>query len=163
MVSWTPTVIAKKDIEIDEGEEEVRLNVQPEVRLPALDADGSTLTWKPSDAAHPFWVIKRDADHSEANAEIVLQDVNHVTACGYLDLSSPVLDVPASTGTYKVLMPFIRNTQPIEAGKEVILKWKPTPKKNQKREAGRTAFDQLKAAQSRGKIAKRIHDNSASV
>ena len=63
VVSWP-----KKDIEIDKDEEEVRLNVQPEVKLPALDADGSTLTWKPSDAAHPFWVIKRDADHSEANA-----------------------------------------------------------------------------------------------
>ena len=89
--------------------------------------------------------------------------MNHVTACGYLDLTSPVQVVPAITSTYKVLMPFIRNTQSIEAGKEVILKWKPTPKKNQKREAERTVFDQFKAAQNKGKMAKRIHENSASV
>ena len=67
-----------------------------------------------------------------------MRDVNHVTACGYLDLSSPVLDVLATPSTFKVLMPFIRNTQPIEAGKEVILKWRPTPKSRLKDKQTRT-------------------------
>ena len=159
VVSWPPTVIAKTDIEIDKKEEEVRLNVRPEVTFPARDADGSTFTWKPSDVVHPFWLIKREADHSEANAEIVLQDMTHVTACGFLDLSSPVLDFPATTSTFKVLMPFIINTQPIDAGKEVILKWKPTPKKPAKRQADANAFDQIKRQQEQQNKKKAKKDN----
>ena len=144
-----------------EDEEVVRLMVQPEVRLPELDADGSTLRWKPSDAAHPLWVIKRNAHHFDANAEIVLRDANHVMACGYLDLSSSVLDVPATTSTFKVLMPFIRNTQPIEAGKEVILKWRPTPKRPPKRQADKNAFDQIKMAEIQRKKTKKDNESAA--
>ena len=74
---------------------------------------------------------------------------------------SPVLDVPATTSTFKVLMPFIRNTQPIEAGKEVILKWKLRAKKAPKRPAERNAFDQLKLEQQKHNKLKKENENGA--
>ena len=71
-------------------------------------------------------------------------------------------DVPAITSTYKVLMPFIRNTQPIEAGKEVILKWGPTPKRAPKRPADKNAFDQIKQTQQqKNKKLKKENENGA--
>ena len=138
-------------------EEVVRLMIQPEVRLPETDADGSKLKWKQSDCAHPFWVMKRASEDNQEeaeciNAEIICQEATHLTSCGLWDLNSIVLEVPAITNTYKVSFPFIVNTQPIEAGKEVVLKWNTaTKKKSNKREREQTAFDQIKAAEKRAK------------
>ena len=141
----------------EDVEEVVRLMIQPEVRLPEIDADGSKLKWKPSDCAHPFWVIKRaNKDNQEKaqciNADIICQEATHLTACGLLELNSIVLEVPAITNTYKVSLPFIVNTQPIEAGQEVVLKWSSAAKKKEKAvKRERTAFDQLKTAQKRSR------------
>ena len=141
----------------EDDEEVVRLMIQPEVKLPEIDADGSKLKWKPSDCAHPFWVIKRASEYNQEeaqciNADIFCQEATHLTACGLLELNSIVLEVPAVTNTYKVSLPFIVNTQPIEAGKEVVLKWNTaTKKKSNKREREQTAFDQIKAAEKRAK------------
>ena len=57
-------------------------------------------------------------------------------------MSTTAVSIPPATDTFTVSMPFIRNTQTIEAGAEVILKWKPTNKR--KTCAGDSnAFDQL--------------------
>ena len=131
--------------------------IQPEVRLPEIDADGSKLKWKPSDCAHPFWVIKRASEDNQEeaqciNADIFCQEATHLTACGLLELNSIVLEVPAVANNYKVSLPFIVNTQPIEAGKEVVLRWNSaTQKKHKAVKRERTAFDQLKTAQKRSR------------
>ena len=104
-------------------------------------------------------MIKRANEEKEEealciNADIIYQEVNHVTACGLLDLNSLVLEVPAITNTYNVSLPFIVNTKPIDAGKEVALRWNhATRQKPQtgKREREQTAYDQIKAAQKRAK------------
>ena len=137
--------------------EEVKLMIEPEVKLPESDGDDSTLKWKQSDCAHPFWVIRRASEDNQEeaqciNAEIIYEEATHVTACGLLEFNSIVLEVPAITNTYKVSLPFIVNTQPIEAGQEVVLKWSSAAKKKEKAvKRGRTAFDQLKTAQKRSR------------
>ena len=143
-------------------EEKVRLMIQPEAKLPEIDADGSKLKWKQSDCAHPFWVMKRASEDNQEeaeciNADIICQEATHLTSCGLWDLNSIVLEVLAIANTYKVSFPFIVNMQPIEAGKEVVLKWNSaTQKKPKAAKRGRNAFDHLRAAEAAAKRSKAL-------
>ena len=104
------------------------VHVQPELKLPTKGEKG--LDWTSSDAAHPYWFIKRtEKDESQANAHLVFQDVTHVMACSFQPLSSAVAALAPATDTFTVTLPCIVNMQPIVAGGEVILKWKPPPEK----------------------------------
>lgn len=143
-VSWavTPTV-EEKDAGIEgEGVKRVAVHVQPELKLPTKgDKD---LDWTSSDAVHPYWFIKRtDKDESEANAHLIHQDVTHVMACSFKPLASEVANLAPATDTFSVALPCIVNMKKIEAGSEVILKWKPLPEKRKATEAETNAFEQI--------------------
>ncbi len=142
-VSWTETVSAVVDVENQpaSGDMDVRLRVQPELKLPTNGAKG--LEWTQSDAVHPFWFIQRtDKNEIEANADVFHQEFTHVVACSFKAVTSAVVTVPPETNTFTVSVPFIRNTDRIAAGQEVILKWKPKDKR--KADAADTnAFDQI--------------------
>jgi len=139
--SRTPGVDVPKDA--DSGDVDVRLRVQPELKLPTSGAKG--LEWTQSDAVHPFWFIQRaDKNDIEANAEIVQQDLTHVMACSFSAVTSGAAKVPPATHTYSLSVPFIVNTQTIEMGQEVILKWIPTVNKRKATVAADTnVFDQI--------------------
>ena len=144
VVTWWRSAIAVVNLEDEAGSKDVdvRLKVQPELKLPTKGAKG--LEWTQSDAVHPFWFIQRaDKNHIEANAQIVQQDWTHVVACPFNAVTSAAATVPPTTNTFSLSMPFIVNTQAIEAGKEVILKWRPTDSKRETGAADTNAFDQI--------------------
>ena len=65
-------------------------------------------------------------------------------ACSFCAVTSSAANVPLATNTFSLSVPFIVNTQPIQAGKEVILTWTPTA--NKRKESSSTsenAFDQI--------------------
>ena len=144
VVTWSGSATATADgeHEADSSDVEVRLKVQPELKLPANGANG--LKWTQSDAVHPFWFIQRTGkDESEANADLVQQDFTHVMACSFSAVTSAAAEVPPTTNTFSLSVPFLVNTQAIEVGKEVILKWKPTDNKKKHGVADTNAFDQI--------------------
>ena len=129
VVTWSGSVTATADGENEAGSSdvEVRLKVQPELKLPANGANG--LKWTQSDVVHLFWFIQRTGkDESEANADLVQQDFTHVMACCFKAVTSAAAEIRPSTNTFSLSVPFLVNTQAIEVGKEVILKWKPKEK-----------------------------------
>ena len=71
-VSWTVAVSEAEQIAGIEGidkELEIRVSVQPELKLPTKGPKG--LEWAQSDSVHPYWFIKRtEMDESEANADL---------------------------------------------------------------------------------------------
>ena len=106
------------------------------------------LEWSPTDNVHPFWFIRRtekDGDEAKENADLVYQDLTHVMACSFKPLSSAVAELTPSTETFSVSVPCIVNTRPIEAGAEVVLKWRLQQRNDKRKNEGseETAFDQL--------------------
>jgi hypothetical protein len=159
VVSWSESATAVVNVEDGAGSSdvEVRLNVHPELKLPTNGAKG--LEWAQSDAVHPFWFIQRadkDKNEIEANADLVQQDLAHVVACSFSAVTSAAAKVPPTTNTFSLSVPFIVNTQAIEMGKEVILKWKPTENKRKIVDgaADTTVFDQLHKQDKRQRKAK---------
>ena len=137
------------DVEI-----QVRMRVQPELKLPTKGAKG--LEWAQSDAVHPFWFIQRtdkDKNEIEANADIFHQELNHVVACSFRAMTSAAVTIAPETNTFTVSVPFIRNTQTISAGEEVILNWKP-PSKRKTAAHAKNAFDQILQQDKKQRIAK---------
>ena len=59
VVTWWTSAIAVVNLEDEAGSKDVdvRLKVQPELKLPTKGAKG--LEWTQSDAVHPFWFIQR--------------------------------------------------------------------------------------------------------
>ena len=146
-VSWTkaPTV-CEQAAGLEPEEIEVTVHVQPELKLPTKGDKG--WQWSPSDSVHPFWFIKRTErpeDDLQANADLVYQDLTHVMACSFKPLSSAVAELTRSTETFSVSVPCIVNTRPIEAGAEVVLKWRLQQRNDKRKNEGseETAFDQL--------------------
>ena len=124
VVSWSESAnaVANAEEEVCSSDVEVRLRVQPELKLPTKGAKG--LDWTQSDAVHPFWFIQRtDKNEIEANADIFHPEFNHVVACSFDAVTLSAVHVPPEAHTFTVSVPFIRTTQTVEAGKEVILKW----------------------------------------
>ena len=83
-------------------------------------------------------------EETKCNAKIEYEDWTHVAACSFRAVSSTVVTVLPATDTFSLSVPFIVNTQPIQAGKEVILTWTPTA--NKRKESSSTsenAFDQI--------------------
>ena len=145
VVSWAATL---SDCERDAGMEgsavtvQVLVHVQPELTLPTKSKKG--LNWTPTDAVHPYWFIKRtEKDETEANAHLIEQDVTHVMACSFKPLASDVAALAPFTSTFSVSLPCIVNMQTINAGVEVILKWKPPPEKRKNQAQEANAFDQI--------------------
>ena len=152
VVSWSESANAVIDVDEETSpgdgethgdvESQVRMRVQPELKLPTIGAKG--LEWTQSDAVHPFWFIQRpDKDDTIANAQIVQQEWSHVAACAFKAVTSAAATVPPTTNTFSLSVPFIINTQAIEAGKEVILKWRPTDSQRKTGAADTNAFDQI--------------------
>ena len=146
-VSWTaaPTV-CEKEAGLECANTDVKVYVQPELKLPMKGDKG--LEWAPSDNVHPFWFIRRtekDGDEAKENADLVYQDLTHVMACSFKPLSSAVAELTPSTETFSVSVPCIVNTRPIEAGAEVVLKWRLQQRNDKRKNEGseETAFDQL--------------------
>ena len=140
------SVVAKwsenADNEAGSRDVEVTLKVQPELKFPTNGAKG--LEWTQSDAVHPFWFIQRtDKNEIEANADLVQQDLTHVMACSFKAVTSAAAKVSPTCSTCSLSVPFIVNTQPIEMGKEVILKWKEKDNKRKNDAAPTIAFDQI--------------------
>ena len=144
-VSWTKAPTADQQAAGLEAEETaVTVHVQPELKLPTKGDQG--LQWSPSDSVHPFWFIKRTErpeDDLQANADLVHQDLTHVMACSFKPLSSAVAEIAPSTETFSVSVPCIVNTKPIEAGAEVVLKWRMQQRNVKRQMEPQTAFDQL--------------------
>ena len=131
----------------------VRLKVQPELKFPVKGAKG--LQWTQFDAVHPFWFIQRaDKIEMEANADLVMQDFTHITACSYKAVTSGGAQVLPITDTFSVSVPFIVNTQAIAMGEEVILKWKPQESKRKHVAVAPNAFDQIRQQDRRERKAK---------
>ena len=146
-VSWLATPTAcEKDAGLECENTEVMVHVQPELKLPMKGDKG--LEWAPSDNVHPFWFIRRtekNEDEAQANADLVYQDLTHVIACSFKPLSSAVAELTPSTETFSVSVPCIVNTRPIEAGAEVVLKWRLQQRNDKRKNEGseETAFDQI--------------------
>jgi hypothetical protein len=140
------SVVAKwsenADNEAGSRDVEVTLKVQPELKFPTNGAKG--LEWTQSDAVHAFWFIQRtDKNEIEANADLVLQTLTHVMACSFDAVTTAAARVSPTCNTCSLSVPFIVNTQPIEMGKEVILKWKEKDNKRKNDAAPTIAFDQI--------------------
>ena len=121
---------------------QVPVHVQPELKLPIKGEKG--LDWTPTDAVHPYWLIKRtEKDETEANAHLIEQGVTHLMACSFKPLASAVAVLAPFTNTFSVSLPCIVNMRKIEAGGEVILKWKPPPEKRKNPAPETNAFDQI--------------------
>ena len=114
------------------------------------------LKWTQSNAVHPFWFIQRaDNNDIEANADLVQQDLTHVMACDFNAVTSAAdAEVPPATNTFSLSVPSIVNTQAIEMGKEVILKWKPTDNNMRNAAADTNAFDHIAQQDTRQRRAK---------
>ena len=144
VAKWSESAAAVVDLEEEAGSSdvEVRLHVNPELKVPTKGSKG--LEWTLSDACHPFWFIQRtDKNEIDANADLVQQDLTHVMACSFNAVTSAAAEVHPTCSTWSLSVPFIVNTQAIEVGKEVILKWKPTDTKRKKDAAGTIVFDQI--------------------
>ena len=144
VVTWSESATAVVNVENEANsvDVEVRLKVQPELKCPTNGAEG--LAWTQSDAVHPFWLIQRaDNNEIEANADLVQQDLTHVMTCSFSAVTSSAAKVPLTTNTFSLPVPLIVNTQAIEIGKDVILKWKPTENKKRHAAADTNAFDQI--------------------
>ncbi len=73
------------------------MHVQPELKLPTLSV------WTMSEQVHPYWFIKRtDKDESEANADLIHQDMTHVIACSFDKLTSEAARIAPATDTFSV-------------------------------------------------------------
>ena len=155
MVTWSESATAVVNVENEANsiDVEVRLKVQPELKCPTNGAKG--FAWTQSDVVHLFWFIQRaDKNEIEANTDLVQQVLTHVMACSFSAVTSSAAKVPPTTNTFSLSVPFIVNTQAIEMGKEVILKWKPTDNKRKHAAADTNAFDQIAQRDKRQRRAK---------
>ena len=136
VVTW-PVTEKEKDSGVEGDSHKIGFLVQPEVRLPCRNNDNK-FTWKPTDAVHPFWTIKRqDKEFEQWNVELVEVQVNTLVACdfkGQVGKKAPIAD------TFQVTVPCIVNSKAIVAGEEVVLKHaiKAQAKAELKPKAGRT-------------------------
>ena len=89
------------------------------MRLPSKSNDGQ-FNWKPTDAVHPFWTIKRQAAETDQwNVELVEHEVTTVVAC---DFKGQVGKTAPIRYTFRVTVPCIVSSKAIAAGEEVVLK-----------------------------------------
>ena len=153
--STTPPAKPPQQTAIAETHVQVRLKVQPELKLPTSGAKG--LDWTQSDAVHPFWFIQRTEKHEfESNADLTYQDVTHLTACSFTSVSCTAAQFDPTANTFAVSLPFIVNTKFISMGEEVILKWKrkDDQSKRKRDQPDTNAFDEIAKEDKRQRRAK---------
>ena len=152
-VSWVLPVTPEEREAGCEGDREfkVKILVVPELKLPKVDGEG--FAWTPTDAVHPFWIIKRDGTGGEqSNASMVMEKLITVCASDCKHLKEAKVNAAPSTVRYTTLLPCIVNTSTIRQGQEVVVKWhKPTTEKQRKAPVAEDAFEQLARAAKRAK------------
>ena len=114
------------------------------------------MDWFKQEDVHPFWFIKRSCKEEDVkNMEIIFDDVTNIVAGSYQALLRAKAKVMPQTDTYHVSYPCLVNTEPILAGQELILNWKPTkPDKDDKGVPRKNAFDQIAQADRKQRTAK---------
>ena len=72
---------------------------------------------------HPFWHIRRADCVSEINCEIVWVEITTISSSPMTELTVKGSTPTSAVMDFRATVPCIRNTEDIEMGKEVVLKW----------------------------------------
>ena len=109
-----------------EGEKvytEIEIACQPERKLPSNQDNQSASAYDQSTDCHPFWHIRRSDCVSEINCEIVWVEIKSNSLTSMTGLKHKENTPHHAVCTFVATVPCIRNTEDIEMGKEVVLKW----------------------------------------
>ena len=91
---------------------------------------------------HPFWHIRRSNCFGEFNSAVVEVEIKVINSTNFNEFQTDEKTSRSLVSDFTVTVPFIRNTEDIEAGKEIVLQWakKPVAKETDKKPSAINAF-----------------------
>ena len=158
-VDWRRRSVSSDEIKnFGELEDEVSVNVfiAPEVKVPKGNLNVA-VEWTMTEELHPFWYVKRGQPEDQKNMELVFLSSQQILACDTGDFRTKkgaslknVMEVS------QVQYPCLVDTMDVGPNEELILEWSQLVVKGPtKSDKGKNAYDQLVAAETKAKRARR--------